>query len=333
MANYVITGGLGFVGTNLIKKILENKSNKIINFDYYNYASNKYFLKNSKNYKLFKINLAKNNYISKVKNIVKFVNPKYFIHVAADTHVDRSIKSTSKFLENNIHSTINILDILKDIRKKIKFIYVGTDEVYGDLGKSKKKFNSTSCMNPKNPYSASKASAINFVKAYGNTFGISYIIVNPSNLYGPFQYPEKLIPKNIILFLRRKKMQLYGSGDNMRSWLYISDFVEAMLIIIKKGKSFNTYLPCPEKYCSNKNILENILKLSNIEKKEFKFYITKVRDRKGHDYKYFSDNSDVKKLGWKNKHNLINGLKLTFKWYSNKNNLKLFKTINLNLQT
>jgi dTDP-glucose 4,6-dehydratase len=333
MANYIITGGLGFVGTNLINKILENKFNKIINFDCYNYSSNKYYLKDSKNYRLFKINLANKNSILKIKKIIKFFKPKYFIHLAADTHVDRSIKSTSKFIENNIHSTINILDILKDIKKKIKLIYVGTDEVYGDLGKSKKKFNSSSPLDPKNPYSASKASSINFIKAYGSTFNINYIIINPSNLYGPFQYPEKLIPKNIMIFLKKKKMHLYGSGNNFRSWLYISDFIDALQIILKKGKVFKTYLPCSEKYYSNKYILEKILKIANIRRKKFKFYITKVKDRKGHDHKYFSNNKDVKILGWRNKKSLTNGLKLTYQWYLNKKNIKFFKKINLSLQT
>jgi dTDP-glucose 4,6-dehydratase len=290
-------------------------------------------LKNKKNYKLFKINLAKKNSILKLKKIIRLFKPKYFIHLAAETHVDRSIKSTQKFLENNITSTVNILDVLKIIRKKIKLIYIGTDEVYGDLGKSKKKFNNNFPLNPKNPYSASKASAINFVKAYGNTFGISYIIINPCNLYGPFQYPEKFIPKNIIRFLRKKRMHLYGSGNNFRSWLYISDFVDALFTIVKEGKIFSTYLPCSEKYYSNKIILKNILKLSNIKKEKFKNYIKNVKDRKGHDYKYFSDNNDTKKLGWKTKINLANGLRFTFQWYSNKKNIKLFKNINLNLQT
>jgi len=328
----LITGGCGFLGTNLIDILLKKKV-KILNLDKVSYSSNKKYQKNYKNYQFKKIDISKISY-KKIKNILIKFKPTHIVNLAAESHVDRSIHSIGTFIENNIIGTLNLLNALKDykLKKNVKFIHVGTDEIYGDLKNKNAKFKATSPIDPKNPYSATKASAILILKSFGNTYGINFIIVNPSNLFGPYQFTEKLIPRNILLAKRDGIMQLYGTGLNKRSWLFIDDFIDAFLLIISKGKLFRTYLPGSNYAHTNKYVLNKILKIFKSDLKK-NIEIIFVKDRKGHDLKYFNDNRDLKKMGWKQKHNITMGLRKTIKWYLNSQNINLFKKIDLELLT
>lgn len=327
-----LTGGSGFVGTNLIDRLIEKKIS-IFNIDKFTYSSNKKYQKKRKYYQIKKLDIAK---ISQKKLIYFFdkFRPTHIIHLAAESHVDKSIKSLKLFINTNIIGTVNILNALKNCKnkKKITLIHVGTDEIYGDLKNKNKKFHSNTPINPQNPYAATKASAIHILKSFYNTFKINYIIVNPSNLFGPFQYPEKFIPRNILLAKNKKNMQLYGKGENRRSWLYIHDFIEALILIIKKGKKSRTYLPGSDKTYSNKTILNYIQKILLIKLKK-KIKTTYVKDRLGHDIKYQNNSTDVKNLGWRQKVRILEGLNKTVSWYLNSKNIKLFKNIKLTLMT
>ena len=219
MSTIIVSGGLGFIGTNLISFLLK-KGHVIINLDKYSYSSNKFFLKNKKNYKLIKFDISKCDQ-KKLDTIFKS-NPDFLINLAAESHVDRSIEMPLMFASQNIFLTIKLLiSSLKYQKKnkKFKFIHIGTDEVYGDLKlKTKIKFTETANIMPNNPYAASKASCNNFVRAFHKTFKLRSLIINPANNYGEFQSPEKFIPKSIISIIKNKPVEIYGNGKNMRNW-------------------------------------------------------------------------------------------------------------------
>ena len=324
MKNIIITGGSGFIGTNLILFLLNKKFN-ILNLDKLSLSSNKYLLKKKiKNYKLIKIDLAKTN-ASKINKILKKFKPNYLINLASETHVDSSIERPKLFLESNVLGTLNLLIACVKYNKKnkIKFIHIGTDEVYGQLKfNEKKKFTENNKMDPRNPYSASKTSGINFVKSFYNTYDLPTLVVNPSNNFGCFQYPEKLIPKTILSILQNQKIQIYGKGRNIRDWVHVNDTANAIYTLMLKGETGETYNISSNNSLSN---LELVKKISNILNR--KLNIDYVKDRPGHDEKYLSSNKKLIKLGWKPKISLIEGLTKTVLWYKSKTNLKNFKSL------
>ena len=324
MKNIIITGGSGFIGTNLILFLLNKKFN-ILNLDKLSLSSNKYLLKKKiKNYKLIKIDLAKTN-ASKINKILKKFKPNYLINLASETHVDSSIERPKLFLESNVLGTLNLLIACVKYNKKnkIKFIQIGTDEVYGQLKfNEKKKFTENNKMDPRNPYSASKTSGINFVKSFYNTYDLPTLVVNPSNNFGCFQYPEKLIPKTILSILQNQKIQIYGKGRNIRDWVHVNDTANAIYTLMLKGETGETYNISSNNSLSN---LELVKKISNILNR--KLNIDYVKDRPGHDEKYLSSNKKLIKLGWKPKISLIEGLTKTVLWYKSKTNLKNFKSL------
>ena len=324
MKNIVIAGGSGFIGTNLIIFLLKKNFN-ILNLDKLSVPSNKYLLrKKIKNYKLLKLDLAKTN-PTKIIKILKKFNPNYLINLAAETHVDVSIEKPKLFLDSNVLGTLNLLIACAKLRKKnkIKIVHIGTDEVYGHFKlNEKKKFTEETKMNPRNPYSASKASAIHFIKAFYNTYNLPVIIVNPSNNFGYFQYPEKLIPKTILSILKNEKIQIYGKGQNIRDWVYVTDTIEAIHRIMLKGHVGEIYNISSNNDISNLNLIKKICKIL-----KHKPIINYVKDRPGHDEKYSSSNKKISKLGWKPIVSLEEGLFKTINWYTNKNNLKYFNKI------
>ena len=317
MKKVLVTGGLGFIGSNLIKLLIAKKY-FVINLDKISYASNFYNVKefsNSKKYKFIKADL---NNKSKILNIFKKYKPDVIFNLAAETHVDRSIDSPFDFIKSNIFGVFNLLESFRKyylLNKSSKLIHISTDEVYGDVLNGRSKENDT--YKPSSPYAASKASSDHLVSSYVRTFGIPAIITNCSNNYGPRQHPEKLIPKLIYNIINNKNLPIYGKGLNSREWIFVNDHCEALIQVSKKGKIGNFY-----NIGSNLNL--NNLKLTKcliqIAKSKLKIgenvKIKFVKDRPGHDLRYALNSAKIiKNLKWKPRVSIMKGLEKTFDWY------------------
>ena len=319
MKNIIVTGGLGFIGSNLIK-LLISKNYRVINVDKVNYSSNFYNVKNFKNNKLYKFIKSDLNNKKKISNIFKKYSPVCVFNIAAETHVDRSIDSPKNFILSNILGVFNLLETFREHYKKnkrTKLIHISTDEVYGDVIKGRSK--EIDAYKPSSPYSASKDSSDHLVYSYIRTYGIPAIVTNCSNNYGPKQHPEKLIPKLIYNIINNKNLPIYGKGKNSREWIYVGDHCDALLKIFNKGKIGEFY-----NIGSNYNLdnLSVVKKLINVSKKKIKIgskvKIKFVKDRPGHDKRYAINSSKIKnKIGWKPKISFEEGLKKTFSWYLN----------------
>jgi len=329
MKKVIVTGGSGFIGSNLVKLLLKKKY-FVINIDSLKYSANPYNTKNlnkNKNYVFFKLDLNNKNQIIK---ILKKYKPYGIFNLAAETHVDRSIDNPFSFIHSNILGTYNLLESILAYKKRIKLVHISTDEVYGDVikGRSDEK----SQYNPSSPYSSSKASADHLVKSYIRTFKISAVISNCCNNYGPNQFPEKLIPKLIYNIINNKPLPIYGKGKNSREWMHVQDHCEALLLIYLKGKLGENYNVGSGMNLKNVDIANKLLKISrkNFLKKSKKVKIIFVKDRPGHDIRYALNNKKIKeKLGWKPKIPLEKGLSQTFNWYLN--NQKFFKSVSKKL--
>ena len=323
MEKVIVTGGLGFIGSNLIN-ILKNKY-FIINIDKITYASNfKNIDPDIKNYKFYKQDI--NNKIF-IKNILKKYNPSIIFNLAAETHVDRSIDGPKKFIESNILGVFNLLEAIRDYKKKIKLIHISTDEVYGDIKKNYKS-KEEDRYNPSSPYSASKASGDLLIKSYIRTYKIPAIITNCCNNFGPNQYPEKLIPTIIYNILNNKPIPIYGRGKNIREWIYVEDHCKALIKIAEKGVIGENYNVGSGTVLNNVQIAEKII--SNFKKiiypQNIKTEIYFVKDRPGHDLRYCLNSSKIKnKLKWKCESNFDQRIKETIIWYINKFKNKYFK--------
>jgi dTDP-glucose 4,6-dehydratase len=316
METIIVTGGLGFIGSNLIN-ILKNKY-FIINIDKVSYASNFNNIDPSiKNYKFYKIDI--NNKIF-IKNILKKYNPSIIFNLAAETHVDRSIDGPKQFIESNILGVFNLLESIRDYKKKIKLIHISTDEVYGDIKKNYKS-KEEDAYNPSSPYSASKASGDLLIKSYIRTYKIPAIITNCCNNFGPNQYPEKLIPTIIYNILNKKPIPIYGKGENLREWIYVKDHCEALIKVAEKGIIGENYNIGSGIVLNNiqiaKNIISTFIKINY--NKNIKSKILLVKDRPGHDLRYCLDSSKIRnKLKWKYKSNFDQKINETIFWYINK---------------
>jgi dTDP-glucose 4,6-dehydratase len=317
MKKILVTGGLGFIGSNLID-LLISKKYYVINIDKVSYSSNFFNIKeykNSKKYKFIKCNIKDR----KLKKIIFKYKPAAIFNLAAETHVDRSIENPDNFIDSNIVGIFNLLECFKDYSKKYKtrLIHISTDEVYGDIlsGRSSENYP----YRPSSPYAASKAASDHLVSSYVRTYKIPAIVTNCSNNYGPKQHPEKLIPKLIYNIINNKPLPIYGKGRNSREWIYVKDHCEALLKVFLKGKIGEFY-----NIGSNKNLnnLQVSKELINISKKFFRIgkrvKILFVKDRPGHDIRYALNSNKIKnKLGWRPRTNFRQGIKLTFDWYYN----------------
>ena len=323
MEKVIVTGGLGFIGSNLIN-ILKKKY-FIINIDKITYASNfKNIDPDIKNYKFYKQDI--NNKIF-IKNILKKYNPSIIFNLAAETHVDRSIDGPKKFIESNILGVFNLLESIKDYKKKIKLIHISTDEVYGDIKKNNKS-KEEDRYNPSSPYAASKASGDLLIKSYIRTYKIPAIITNCCNNFGPNQYPEKLIPTIIYNILNQRPIPIYGKGENVREWIFVKDHCNALIKISEKGIIGENYNIGSETILSNVEIAKKII--SNFKKitynNNIKTIINLVKDRPGHDLRYCLDSSKIKnKLKWRCDNNFDQKINETIKWYINKFRINYFK--------
>ena len=322
MRKIIVTGGLGFIGSNLIELLIHNKF-EVINIDKVTYSSNFYNTKEyakSSNYKFLKCDLNDKNKLSKI--IFKY-KPIGIFNLAAETHVDRSIDNPEIFIKSNILGVFNLLEIFRKyskVNKKTKLIHISTDEVYGDIlkGRSHENFS----YRPSSPYAASKAASDHLVSSYVRTYKIPAIVTNCSNNYGPKQHPEKLIPKLIYNILNNKRLPIYGNGKNSREWIYVKDHCEALLVVFKKGKIGEFYNIGSNKDLNNLEICKALIKIA---KKTLligaNVKIQFVKDRPGHDTRYALDSKKIfKKLNWKTKVNFEKGLEKTFLWYLQNNN-------------
>ena len=326
MKKIIVTGGLGFIGSNLIELLLK-KNYYVINLDKVTYSSNFYNTRtfnNDKKYQFIKCDINS----KKIEQIFNKYKPIGIFNLAAETHVDRSIDSPKSFIDSNIIGVYNILEIFRKFSKKYKktkLIHISTDEVFGDIltGRSDENYP----YKPSSPYAASKASSDHLVSSYVRTYNIPAIVTNCSNNYGPKQHPEKLIPKLIYNIFINKSLPIYGNGSNSREWIYVKDHCEALIKIFERGKIGSFY-----NIGSNKNQtnLEICKKLINVAKKnkilgsgvKIKF----VKDRPGHDIRYALNSSKLKKeLKWTPKTNLSEGIKKTFQWYLE--NKRYYKSI------
>ena len=323
MKTIVITGGLGFIGSNLVN-ILSKKKYFIINIDKITYASNlNNISENIKNYKFYKQDINNQNFI---KKILEKYNPSLIFNVAAETHVDRSIDSPRQFMDSNVYGVFNLLETIKKYKKKIKFIHVSTDEVYGDIKKNKKSIESDS-YNPSSPYAASKASGDLLIKSYVRTYKIPAIITNCCNNYGPNQYPEKLIPTIIYKIINQKPIPIYGNGKNIREWIYVEDHCNALIKISEEGILGENYNIGSGIELNNIEITKKIIScfkeidINLANKAKFIF----VKDRPGHDLRYSLNSSKIKNnLKWDCKYKFDEGIKKTIFWYMNKFNKNFF---------
>ena len=317
MKKVIVTGGLGFIGSNLIKILLKKKY-YVINLDKFTYSSNFYNVKEfskNKNYKFIKVDI---NNRKKILQILKKFKPNAIFNLAAETHVDRSIDRPESFIKSNILGVFNLLEAFRTYlkkNKKIKLIHISTDEVYGDVlsGRSKE----DDAYKPSSPYAASKASSDHLVYSYIRTFKIPAMITNCSNNYGPRQHPEKLIPKLIYNILNNKNLPIYGKGLNSREWIYVDDHCEALIKIYEKGKIANFYNIGSNLNVNNLKISKLLIKISKTKIRIGKNVKIKfVKDRPGHDIRYALNSSKIiKNLRWKPKINILNGLIKTFDWY------------------
>ena len=329
MKKYFITGGCGFIGSNFIHHLIENKlADQIINLDKMTYAGNIENLnaiEKNKNYHFIKGDICSKK---TVRDILEKYNPDVLIHFAAESHVDRSIEGPSEFVQTNIVGTLTLLNETNQWLKRNKkylienfrFIHISTDEVYGSLGR-KGKFKEDTAYDPSSPYSASKAGSDHLVRSWYRTYDFPAIITNCSNNYGPNQFPEKLIPLMIINCLKEKSLPVYGEGINVRDWLYVRDHCEAIQTVANKGQLGETYNIGGNNEIKNIDIVEIICdlldqKLPSKKGGSYKKLINFVEDRPGHDFRYAIDATKIKNtLGWVPKENFETGIKKTIEWY------------------
>ncbi len=316
----LITGGAGFIGSNFIHYWLKKHStDKIINLDALTYAGNLDNLKsieNNKNYKFIHGNICDKNLVNKIMPHVDMV-----IHFAAESHVDRSIENADEFINTNIIGTHTLLEAARNNDIK-KFHHISTDEVFGSLKLNDFAFNENNSYDPHSPYSAAKASSDHLVRAYFHTYNLPITISNCSNNYGPYQFPEKLIPLFITNLLENKKVPVYGAGQNIRDWIHVDDHNQGIEFILAKGKIGETYCLGGANETTNLDLTYKILKLLNKNNN----YIEYVEDRKSHDLRYAIDFSKAKQeLDWEPQINFETGLLQTINWY--KNNINWWKKL------
>jgi dTDP-glucose 4,6-dehydratase len=315
MKKIIVTGGLGFIGSNLIGLLLK-KNYSVINIDKVSYSSSFYNVKefkNSKNYKFIKCDIKD----KELKKIILKYKPNIIFNLAAETHVDRSIDNPKNFIDSNILGVYNLLECFRGFSKKnrTKLIHISTDEVYGDVLKGRTSENYP--YNPSSPYAASKAASDHLVSSYVKTYKIPAIITNCSNNYGPKQHPEKLIPKLIYNILNNKNLPIYGKGINSREWIFVEDHCNALYKISKNGKIGNFYNIGSNKDVTNIKISQNLLKLAKLKFKVGKNVKIKfVKDRPGHDIRYALNSKKIlKELKWRPETKFKTGLLKTFNWY------------------
>ncbi|MDR2397055.1 MAG: dTDP-glucose 4,6-dehydratase [Puniceicoccales bacterium] len=323
----LLTGGAGFIGSHFVKQAIQS-GHEIVNVDKLTYAGN---LDNLEEYaQVSQHHFHKEDIINRenMRVIFEKEQPAVVVHMAAESHVDRSIESGDAFLQTNVIGTYHLLTVVhhywqslpKEKRLSFRFVHLSTDEVFGTLQPNEDKFCETTPYRPNSPYAASKASSDLFVRAYHHTYGLPIIIVNTTNNYGPFQFPEKLIPVVILNALEQKSIPLYGDGKQVRDWLFVEDHVEALLKLLTYGRIGETYCIGGENEWTNLDVVNEICALLDrikpLAQGSYKDLITFVQDRPGHDRRYAINADKIhQELGWFARHSMQEGLQKTVQWY------------------
>ncbi len=329
--NFLITGGAGFIGSAVVRHLINNTDHNVLNIDKLTYASNLESVSavsNSERYQFLKIDIC--NIKSLEDAFIEFT-PDIVMHLAAETHVDRSIEDPDNFITSNIIGTYSLLKVAKNYwgnlpkNKKVNFRFhnISTDEVFGDLKDSKESFHEGTSYFPSSPYSASKASADHLVRSWHRTYDFPIIITHCSNNYGPFQFPEKLIPTIILNVINKKPIPIFGDGNQIRDWLHVQDHAEALILCAMNGEVGGTYNIGDNNEIANIDLVHRILKVVQgldhplIDNSfNYKLLIQFIEDRPGHDQRYSIDSSKInKKLNWSAKKNFDDGIDETVKWY------------------
>lgn len=348
----LVTGGAGFIGSAMIRHIITHTSDSVINIDKLTYAGNLESLNSIANhprYTFQQIDICSQEQVRQVFNTFK---PDAIMHLAAESHVDKSINGPSEFIQTNIIGTYNLLENARiywnslptTLRQSFRFHHISTDEVFGDLEHDGDFFTETTPYAPSSPYSASKASSDHLVRAWHRTYGLPTLITNCSNNYGPSQYPEKLIPVAILNALAGKNIPIYGKGTQIRDWLYVEDHVKALYLVLKNGIIGSTYNIGGHNEKQNIDVVHTICGLldelapqKSQHNPSYKNLITHIKDRPGHDLRYAIDATKIyRELGWKPEETFETGMRKTVSWYYHNQawcNIILNKKINICPQT
>lgn len=327
----LVTGGAGFIGSAVIRNIIQNTQDEVLNIDKLTYAGNLESLAEvdeSKRYQFKQIDICNENDLIKAFNEFK---PDLVMHLAAESHVDRSIDGPAEFITTNIVGTYTLLEVARKYwmqldepaKAKFKFHHISTDEVYGDLEGTTDLFTETTSYAPSSPYSASKASSDHLVRAWHRTYGLPTIVTNCSNNYGPYHFPEKLIPLVILNALDGKSLPIYGKGDQIRDWLFVEDHARALYKVVTEGKVGETYNIGGHNEKQNIEVVKIICKILDELKPQknqqpYESLITFVKDRPGHDLRYAIDATKIAHdLGWKPEETFETGIRKTVEWYLN----------------
>ena len=330
MKNIVVTGGLGFIGSNFIRLLLKDGGfEKIINYDKLTYAGNPENLQDLEDHNLYEFVHADICDLKKVSEVFEEFQIDGVVNFAAESHVDRSIDGPEPFVQTNVVGTLRLLEAFKayynsqgeDRKSSLRFLHVSTDEVYGSLKMDDPAFCENTPYAPNSPYSASKASADHLVRAYHNTFGLPTLTTNCSNNYGPYQFPEKLIPLVILNACEAKSLPIYGDGSNIRDWLYVEDHCSGILSVLQKGRVGQTYCIGGASEKTNMEVIDTlceILDRKNVEGAPHNKLKSFVQDRPGHDHRYAIDFSKIhNELGWSPSFSFREGMEQTVDWYLN----------------
>ena len=327
--NILVTGGSGFIGSNLVRLLVREKGASVVNLDKLTYAGNQESLSDlsdDSNYAFEQVDLCD---ADAVRKIFVYHQPDAVMHLAAESHVDRSIDGPGKFVQTNVVGTFNLLQaalgywksLEGEPKESFRFLHVSTDEVYGSLEADASGFSETTRYDPHSPYSASKAASDHLARAWGDTYGLPILVTNCSNNYGPYQFPEKLIPVVILKCLRGEPIPVYGKGENIRDWLYVTDHAEALYAVLTKGRVGETYNIGGNNERQNIELVRTLCKLMDqlhppAVHKSYQELITFVTDRPGHDLRYAIDPTKIKsELGWEPKEDFESGFRKTVQWY------------------
>ena len=323
----LVTGGCGFIGSNLVRMLVKEKGESVVNLDKLTYAGNAesiFDLNGNPNYEFEQVDLC---HVEALSEVFSKHQPDAVMHLAAESHVDRSIDGPGEFIQTNIVGTFNLLQValgywreLEGVRKEaFRFVHVSTDEVYGSLDADASGFSETTSYDPHSSYSASKAASDHLARAWADTYGLPVMVTHCSNNYGPFQFPEKLIPVVILKCLRRDSIPVYGKGENIRDWLYVQDHAEALYCVLASGSIGETYNIGGNNERQNIELVRFVCKLMDElfpSEQPYSELITFVTDRPGHDMRYAINSTKIRdKLGWEPKEDFESGFRKTVMWY------------------